>query len=78
MPVSLKDQVALVIGASSGIGRSIAVALAGEGCRIVAAARRTDRLENLREELERSGATIQIQAADASQPPPCKLWRKLF
>ncbi|MGC2656358.1 MAG: SDR family oxidoreductase [Bryobacteraceae bacterium] len=68
MPVSLKDQVALVIGASSGIGRSIAVALAGEGCRIVAAARRTDRLENLREELERSGATIQIQAADASQP----------
>ena len=67
MPVSLKDQVALVVGASSGIGRSIAVGLATEGCRVMAAARRLERLESLREELSKSGGTAAIQTGDASR-----------
>ena len=40
-------QVALVTGASSGIGRETAVMLAGKGFQVVAAARRMDRLNEL-------------------------------
>jgi NADP-dependent 3-hydroxy acid dehydrogenase YdfG len=68
MPVSLKDQVALVVGGSSGIGRSIAIGLAKEGCHVMAAARRAARLKGLCEELTNDGLTIKIQAADASRP----------
>lgn len=43
---------AIVIGASSGIGREIALQLAREGCRVAAVARRLDRLEELAAEQE--------------------------
>lgn len=66
MPVSLKDQTALVVGASSGIGRETAVLLAREGVRVMAAARRQERLEKLRAELASEGHTIEIAAADAA------------
>ncbi len=60
MPVSLKDKVALVIGASSGIGRACAEQLAAEGAKVMASARREDRLLELHDQ---SGA--QVFAADA-------------
>src|SRR5215831_9070286 len=66
MPVSLKDQVVIVVGASSGIGRDTAILFAREGSRVVAAARRRDRLMTLQEELAREGHAIEIAAADAS------------
>lgn len=44
---SLKGSVAVVTGASGGIGRQMALALASAGCRVVAVARREDRLERL-------------------------------
>lgn len=47
MTVLLKDQTALVVGASSGIGRATALLLAREGARVMAAARREDRLRSL-------------------------------
>lgn len=47
----LEGKIALVTGASSGIGRACARALAAEGMRVIAAARREERLFALRDEL---------------------------
>ena len=62
MPANLKDQVVLVVGASSGIGRETAVLFSKEGARVMAAARREDRLKSLKEE----HPSIEIAVADAS------------
>jgi len=64
--VSLKNQVVLIVGASSGIGRETAVLFAREGARVIASARRKDRLEGLQRELATEGLAIEIAAADAS------------
>ncbi|KAF8101954.1 hypothetical protein N665_0201s0248 [Sinapis alba] len=47
----LKDKVVLLTGASSGIGREICLDLAKAGCKIIAAARRLDRLQSLCSEI---------------------------
>ncbi|KAK4609105.1 Linear gramicidin synthase subunit D [Fulvia fulva] len=47
----LSGRVAVITGASSGIGAAVAVALAQEGCHLVLAARRTDALESLKRRL---------------------------
>ena len=64
----MKNQVALVIGASSGIGRASAVALAREGARVMASARRSDRLKQLQSEMQAAGATVEVFSADATNP----------
>lgn len=48
---SLKDRVALVTGASQGIGRAIALALSCSGARVVIAARNAEKLQKLAEEI---------------------------
>lgn len=50
-PFSLSGKTILVVGASSGIGRSIAVTASEFGAKIVACARNVDRLEQMRNEL---------------------------
>lgn len=51
----LKGRVALVTGASSGLGVQFAKALANQGADIAIAARRTDRLEQVKKEIEAMG-----------------------
>jgi serine 3-dehydrogenase (NADP+) len=66
MPVSLKGQSALIVGASSGIGRDSAVLFAREGVRVMAAARRQERLAEVQKQLAAEGHPIEIAVADAS------------
>jgi short-subunit dehydrogenase len=53
--LSLTDQNVLLTGASSGIGRELALVLAGRGARLVLTARRTDRLDALADEIAARG-----------------------
>ena len=55
MPGKLDEKVALVTGASSGIGEATALALAAEGARVAVAARRGDRLEALVKRIQERG-----------------------
>ena len=60
----LQDSVALVTGASSGIGEATALALAGEGAKLVLVARRLERLEALAEKIASDGGSAVTVAAD--------------
>jgi len=50
----LKGKIALITGATAGIGESCAKYFAREGCNLIITGRRNDRLENLKNELEKS------------------------
>jgi NADP-dependent 3-hydroxy acid dehydrogenase YdfG len=65
MPVSLKDRVVLIIGASSGIGRVTAELMARDGAKVMAAARRRDRLSQLQAEMQAQGLRVETAVADA-------------
>lgn len=69
MRVSLKDQSVIVIGASSGIGRSAAVLFAREGAKVLASARREERLLELQKEMAGEGHAIEIFPASVTEPP---------
>ena len=63
---SLKGRVALVTGASSGLGQQFARALAENGASVALVARRADKLEAFRAELEKSGAKAVAIEADVN------------
>jgi NADP-dependent 3-hydroxy acid dehydrogenase YdfG len=59
--------VAMITGASSGIGRAIAQQLGQSGYRLALCARRQERLQALQRELEAAGAEVMIQTVDLRQ-----------
>lgn len=66
MSDALKGQVAIVVGASSGMGRAIVAALADAGAAVMAAARREDRLRQLQAEMEGLGKLVDCEAVDVT------------
>jgi NADP-dependent 3-hydroxy acid dehydrogenase YdfG len=62
----LNGKVAVITGASSGIGEATAQALAAEGASIVVAARREDRLDELVEQIEGDGSKALAVACDVT------------
>ena len=62
----LNGKVALVTGASSGIGSATAKALAAEGAKLVLAARREDRLKAIAEDIDRTGSEVLVLPVDLS------------
>ena len=55
---NLKGRVAVITGASSGLGKQMAKGFADQGANLVVLARRIERLEELKEELEKKGVKV--------------------
>ena len=67
----IQDKIVVITGASSGIGYSTAKALAKKGAKIVAGARRIDRLENLKKEITEDDGEIIICETDVTKKSDC-------
>ena len=67
MTNKLQGKVALITGATAGIGRACARALAGEGARLVLTARRQERLGALKKEIESLGTEAVSISGDARE-----------
>ena len=62
----LSDKVAIVTGASRGIGRAIALALASQGAKVVASARNAEALAQLAEEIKAQGGDALAVVGDVA------------
>ena len=66
------EKVVVVTGASSGIGRSLAIEFARNGYNVVAAARKVDQLETVKKDIEKAGGKALIVATDVSKESDCE------
>jgi short-subunit dehydrogenase len=70
MTIDLKGKVVLVTGASSGFGKDAAWLFAREGCNVILAARRIDRLQALAAAIQKEGGTafaVPVDVADRNE-----------
>lgn len=69
---SLEEKVAVVTGASSGLGIAFAIAMADAGANVVICARRADRLEQTQARVESVGKASLAVQADVTTPEDCE------
>ena len=69
---SLKEKVALITGASQGIGRATALAFASSGAKVAVAARQVAKLEELVKEIEAAGGEALAVPLDVADPAQVK------
>jgi 3-oxoacyl-[acyl-carrier protein] reductase len=69
---SLKEKVALITGASQGIGRATALAFAASGATVAVAARQVAKLEDLVKEIEAAGGEALAVPLDVADPAQVK------
>jgi NAD(P)-dependent dehydrogenase (short-subunit alcohol dehydrogenase family) len=65
----LKGQVAIVVGASSGMGRATALAFVAEGAKVIVASRRQGEIDALVAEIKRAGGEAIALAVDVAKRP---------
>jgi len=68
MQISLEGKVALVTGASRGIGKAIAAAYAGVGASVMLSSRKQDALEAAADDIGTAGGETAVFAANAGEP----------
>lgn len=69
-----KDQVAILTGATSGIGRATALAFAAEGAHLAICGRRAARLEEVAAEARKSGVRVVKLEGDVRDTPTIRNW----
>jgi short-subunit dehydrogenase len=69
---AFRDQVVIVTGASSGVGRALALQLAGQGAKVVLAARRADLLEQVAAACRQAGGEAIAIPTDVADEVQCK------
>lgn len=67
MPDELKNRIAVVSGASSGIGKAIAIALGAKGAQVCLVGRRAKALESVRDELAAATVSTEVHVCDLAQ-----------
>lgn len=72
MMESLDQKVVILTGASSGIGKALAIALARQGCSLVLAARRAEKLHAVAGDCRDLGAEVLVHPTDVSDRDACK------
>jgi 2-dehydro-3-deoxy-D-gluconate 5-dehydrogenase len=65
--MDFKDKVAIITGASEGIGFGISSALAKQGAKVYLVARNSEKLEKAENEIKNNGGKVEIRSADITQ-----------
>jgi short-subunit dehydrogenase len=69
---AFRDQVVVITGASSGIGRALALQLAGQGAKVVLAARRAELLDEIAQSCRRAGGEALAVPTDVGDEMQCQ------